>query len=70
VKQQGLPNDLIGRLKNDGAFAGIDLEGTLDARRYIGRAPEQVDVFIREQVDPVRKRYSTEVGGTAEAVRV
>ena len=70
VKQQGLPNDLISRLKKDAGFAGIDLEGTLDARRYIGRAPEQVDAFIAEQIEPVRSRYSGELGGDAEAVRV
>ena len=70
VKQRGLPNDLIDRLQNDNGFAGIDLAGALDARKYIGRAPEQVDAFIAGQVEPVRERYRAELGGDAEAVRV
>lgn len=60
VKQEGKPNDLIERLKADDGFAGIDLESTLDARRYIGRAPEQVDAFIREVADPIRERFETD----------
>lgn len=70
VKQNALPNDLISRLQQDDAFAGIDLASTLDARKYIGRAPEQVDAFIAEQVAPVRARYQQELGGETEALRV
>ncbi|HIE98488.1 MAG TPA: adenylosuccinate lyase, partial [Fuerstia sp.] len=70
VKQQGLPNDLISRLQQDDAFNSIDLAGALDARKYIGRAPQQVDAFIAEQIEPVRQRYSDQLGGDAEAVRV
>jgi adenylosuccinate lyase len=29
----------------------------LDPRQFIGRAPEQVDEFIAEIVEPIRKRY-------------
>lgn len=57
VKNEGKPNDLIDRLKTNPAFAGIDLEATLDASRYIGRAPEQVDEFVRDVVGPIRDRY-------------
>lgn len=60
VKQEGKPNDLIERLKTNPAFAGIDLESTLDASRYIGRAPEQVDAFVRDVVGPIRDRYDTD----------
>lgn len=70
VKQQGLPNDLISRLQQDDGFMGIDLAGALDAKKYIGRAPQQIDAFIAEQIEPVRQRYSSELGGDAEAVRV
>ena len=70
VKQQGLPNDLISRLQQDDGFTGIDLAGALDAKKYIGRAPQQIDAFISEQIEPVRQRYSSELGGDAEAVRV
>ena len=70
VKQQGLPNDLISRLQQDDGFTGIDLAGALDARKYIGRAPQQVDAFVAEQIEPVRQRYRDELDGDAEAVRV
>ncbi|MCP4174268.1 MAG: adenylosuccinate lyase [Fuerstiella sp.] len=70
VKQQGLPNDLISRLQSDDGFKGIDLAGALDAQKYIGRAPQQIDTFIAEQIEPVRRRYSDELDSDAEAVRV
>ena len=70
VKQNALPNDLISRLQQDSAFAGIDLAGTLDAKKYIGRAPQQVDAFIAEQIEPVRQKYKQDLGGDSEALRV
>ena len=58
VKGEGQPNDLIQRLKTDAAFAGVDLDGALEARKFVGRAPEQVDQFLREVVAPIRQRYA------------
>lgn len=58
VKENGLGNDLLHRLKSDPAFAGVDVEGVLDASRFVGRAPEQVDEFIAEVVTPIRQRYA------------
>ncbi len=57
VKRDGLDNDLIERLKNDSAFKGVDFAQVLDARRFIGRCPEQVRAFIAKHVDPIRKRF-------------
>ncbi|MBN1437618.1 MAG: adenylosuccinate lyase [Sedimentisphaerales bacterium] len=57
VKLHGRKNDLIARLQADNAFAKVDLKGVLDAKRYIGRAPEQVDDFLREVVGPLRRKY-------------
>lgn len=59
VKSEGLPNDLISRLQADPAFAGVDLNGTLDAARYIGRAPQQVDAFLKNVIEPIRSRYAS-----------
>ncbi|MEQ9408360.1 MAG: adenylosuccinate lyase [Fuerstiella sp.] len=70
VKQQGLSNDLMTRLQQDEAFAAVDLAGTLDARKYIGRAPEQVDAFIRDQIVPVQERYQQDLAGDMETLRV
>jgi adenylosuccinate lyase len=49
--------DLIARLQNDPAFAGIDFLRELEPIRYVGRSPEQVDEFIAQEVEPVRRRY-------------
>ena len=48
-------NDLLDRLAKDKTF-GVnlrDLEGVIDPRRFVGRAPEQVDQFLRDVVTPL-----------------
>ena len=57
VKQQGAPNDLLDRLAADPAFAKVDLEAALDPRQFVGRAPEQVDEFLRDVIAPIRAKY-------------
>jgi len=57
VKQQGGANDLLERLKTEQAFAKVDFAKTLDASQFVGRAPEQVDEFLAEVVQPIRERY-------------
>ena len=70
VKEQGLPNDLIERLKQDTAFENVDLSDVLEGSRYIGRAPEQVDEFLNEVVAAVRERYKDDLNGDAVEVNV
>jgi adenylosuccinate lyase len=70
VKTQGGANDLIQRLKGEAAFAKVDLEGALDARLYIGRAPEQVDAFLANCVEPVRRKYADDLRHGTEDLRV
>jgi adenylosuccinate lyase len=57
VKQFGKANDLIDRLKADPDFSKVDLKSVLNPKKYIGRAPQQVDEFITEHVTPIRRRY-------------
>lgn len=57
VKREGKHNDLIDRLKHDPAFQGIDLDLVMDARQFVGRAPEQVDEFLNEEVEPALERH-------------
>jgi adenylosuccinate lyase len=66
VKKFGKPNDLIGRLRADVAFAKVDFEKVLDPSAYIGRAPQQVDEFIRAVVASVRKRYAGQLDRKVE----
>ena len=62
VKQHGAPNDLIQRLQNDASFGGILWENVLDPDRFIGRAPQQVEAFIRDVIAPIRARYAGKLG--------
>ena len=70
VKERGLANDLITRLQKDTAFAGVNLDDTLDPARYIGRAPQQVDAFVTEVVNPIRARHADELSGSDADLRV
>ena len=58
VKRDGAKNDLLDRLRGEAMFDGVDLDAVMDPSAYIGRAPEQVDGFIREVVAPIRARYA------------
>ncbi|VAX37799.1 Adenylosuccinate lyase @ SAICAR lyase [hydrothermal vent metagenome] len=70
VKEFGKQNDLIARLQKDDLFKEIDLAGTLDVRKYIGRAPQQVTEFIEQFIKPIRKKHEELLGGESEEVRV
>ena len=55
-------NDLTRRIAADEAF-GIDeeaLEAFLEPSRFVGRAPEQVDAFLAEWVEPILERLGAE----------
>src|SRR3954470_4720669 len=56
VKMHGKPNDLIERLKGDPMFAKVNLASVLDARKFVGRAPEQTEAFVKNVVEPIRER--------------
>jgi adenylosuccinate lyase len=58
VKQHGRPNDLLERLAADKAFAGVDVQAAVDARQLTGRSAQQVDEFVAEVVEPIRRRYA------------
>src|SRR5690606_26358028 len=60
IKGEGLDNDLLDRIANDPAFGVTreELEEELRPERYVGRAPEQVDDFLAEWVQPVLERYA------------
>jgi adenylosuccinate lyase len=69
VKEQGAANDLISRLKADAAFAKVDFVAALDPSKFIGRAPQQVDEFIAQVVEPIRQIYSNSMRSSTD-VRV
>ncbi|MEX2218046.1 MAG: adenylosuccinate lyase [Phycisphaerales bacterium] len=59
VKEQGLPNDLIERLRSEPMLFGLNLDELLDPIAYVGRAPQQVQKFLASEVASIRKGYST-----------
>jgi adenylosuccinate lyase len=66
VKAHGRANDLLDRLKNDEAFAGVDVDALADPSSFVGRAPQQVDEFLDGPVREVRRRYDDLLGGRSE----
>jgi adenylosuccinate lyase len=70
VKELGGENDLIRRLQEDPAFSAVDVGAAMEARRFIGRAPEQVDEFVASVIEPIRARYAAVLTEETEQVRV
>ena len=64
----GREPDLRERLAADPAFEAVagSLDDLLDGRRYVGRAPEQVEEFLEAEVDPVLSRYADIARNEAE----
>ncbi len=66
VKQQGKPNDLLERLAADPAFKGVNLKAALKPEQFVGRAPQQVDEFVSDIVQPIRNKYASVLNQTAD----
>ena len=62
VKNEGLDNDLIERIRADSYFTPIlgELDSLLDPATFVGRAPEQVVEFLDEEVKPILEKYTQE----------
>jgi len=69
--KEGQANDFLDRVASDPAFGLTrgDLERLMDPTRFVGRAPQQVEEFMREEVEPVLKRYRSLLGED-EGIRV
>uniref|UniRef100_A0A8D2DG18 Adenylosuccinate lyase n=1 Tax=Sciurus vulgaris TaxID=55149 RepID=A0A8D2DG18_SCIVU len=68
VKQEGGDNDLIERIQSDAYFSPIhsQLEHLLDPSSFTGRAPQQVQRFLEEEVYPLLKPYESVMNVKAE----
>ena len=64
---EGKPNDLLARLFADDYFAPIHgkLNQMLDPANFIGRAPEQVEAFLKYEVEPALAPYADVLSGEA-----
>ena len=69
VKEEGQANDLLERIAEDARFGlnKADIEKLLCPADYIGRCPEQVEQFIKNEVDPILAAGHA-IGGAALTV--
>ncbi|MBQ0041773.1 MAG: adenylosuccinate lyase [Lachnospiraceae bacterium] len=68
VKEKGLDNNLLELIAADPAFGlSLDeLKKTMDPSKYVGRAPYQVEVFLREEVNPILEANKEVLGVKAQ----
>ena len=68
VKEEGKDNNLVDLIAADPAFGLTkeQIEANLKPELYVGRAPRQVEVFLRDVVRPVPDAHKEELGVTAE----
>ncbi len=71
VKEEGAENDLLERIAADPGFTAVHdtLGDILDPALYVGRAPQQVDDFLTDHVDPLLAQYG-ERRSTADEINV
>lgn len=72
VKDKGLSNNLIDLIAADPLFglSRQDLLAHMEPSHYIGRCPEQVTEFLREDVQPVLEQFSSELDGKMPELKV
>ena len=68
VKEEGLDNDLLSRIAADPAFpmGEEELADALEPSRYVGRAKEQTERFLKEVVAPVLASHADMIGTGGE----
>lgn len=64
VKEFGLKNDLLERIKNDASFSltSEEMKDILTPEKYIGRAPKQVEEFVEEYIKPIIESEEKYIG--------
>ncbi len=68
VKKDGRENDLLELIAADPAFnlSEEELKETMDPKKYVGRAPIQVEKFLEEVVQPILEENEALLGVKAE----
>ncbi len=68
VKEKGLDNNLLELVAADPAFGLSEgkLKQAMDPARYVGRAPQQVEQFLKDVALPVLEKNRELLGATAE----
>ena len=68
VKEKGLDNNLLELIAADPAFnlSLEELQKTMDPAKYVGRAPVQVEAYLKNVVNPMLEANKEILGVTAE----
>ncbi len=68
VKQEGKPNDMIARVEADPAFglSREEIEAELSPEAFTGRAPQQVEEFLAEVIEPLLAQNAGAAGQKVE----
>ncbi len=68
VKEKGLDNNLLELIAQDPAFnlSYDDLKKTMDPSKYVGRAKEQVEKYLRDVISPLLEENKDVLGLRAE----
>ena len=68
VKEKGLDNNLLELIAADPAFnlTLVDLQKTMKPEKYVGRASEQVDAYLKNVICPLLEKNKEILGVKAE----
>ena len=68
VKIEGKENNLIELIRKDDDFKAVRdrLDEILDAKKFVGRAPQQTVEFIENEIDPIREKHGALLGEKGE----
>ena len=68
VKVEGKENNLLSLIAADDQFPmGLEeLEATMEPSRYVGRSPRQVEVYLRDVINPILDAHKEILGVKAE----
>ena len=68
VKEEGKDNNLLELIAADPAFnmSLEELQKTMDPSRYVGRAPRQVEIFLKNVIAPILEENKELLGVKAE----
>ena len=72
VKEEGKDNDLLERILASGKF-GLerkDFDSILDLKKFIGRAPEQTEEFVEQEVKPAIEMFNDWKNANSTEVKV
>ena len=68
VKEHGEANDLVKRLADDDRFSAVHgrLKKMLNPKKFVGRAPQQVEHFVTTEVDPLLEEHADMLNGDVD----